>query len=426
MKIRSPTEKQIYCTLHNYKRVRQKMVRIIKTVSIVLILIQVIIGYSESAAVDRHNGLELTANDTIAFLNIPDRTEHAIEGSEFANQVAGLSLADRERAVAKEILSGNVPSFSRKLRPLTINQEINSKNYELTFFTVCDYMAIGSDQDYLYIPMTPSTAQYLADSLGCSLPTKKMVDIIYNKAEIKLHPQPIPPSDKMTTVPVFKQHTDSIKQQILQNGFDRSADNIIGGHKKDVIISKKIYSPDRNYERVVIYGWHLSENNPIQPVYNGHIAKYADYSHGICFISNIAFINGDSIRVAEILQDPNLADLLSSEGVISKPYYPESDIFTSMRSRSKNSRIDFMLNQNYPNPFNPTTVINYQLPIISLVDLSIFSLTGKKVITLVSEEQPAGIFKVEWNASNFASGLYFYRLETDQGFVRSRKLILLK
>ena len=180
----------------------------VKTICLIIISTQVIFGQPESTVVPSDNRLKLTIIDTVGYLNIPERPENATEGSEFVNQVAGLSIADRERAIAREILTGNVPSFSRKLRPLKINQKINTKNYELIFFTVCDYIAIGSDQNYLYIPMTPSTAQYLADQMDCTLPTKINVDIIYAKAEIKLDPQPIPPSDKMTTVPVFSQHTD--------------------------------------------------------------------------------------------------------------------------------------------------------------------------------------------------------------------------
>ena len=276
----------------------------------------------ESTVVTSNIRLELATNDTIVYLNIPARSEDAINGSEFIDQITGLSIREREKAIVEEILSGNVPSFSRKLRSLIISQTIGTSDYELIFFTVCDYLAIGSNQDYLYIPMTPSTAQHLANQIYCSLPTKKIVDIIYAGAGIKMDPQPIPPSDKMTTVPVFSQHTDSIKQQISQIGYDRSADSIIAGHKKDIIISNKIYSTDRNYDRVVIYGWHISDKNPIQPVYNGHIALYADYSHGVRLISNVAFINGDKYQVTDILKDTNLSVLLSSEGIISKPYYP--------------------------------------------------------------------------------------------------------
>jgi len=236
-----------------------------------------------------------------------------------------LSIEDRESVVLKEILSGNVPGFCRRLIPVKINQTIQEENHEFVFFTASDYLALGSDEDYLYIPLTPSTAQFLADQLNCSLPTKRMVDLIYANSGIRLRPQPIPPSDTMTTIPVFVQHTDSIKQQFSLLGYDRSADRLAGGHKKDIIISNKIYSPDRDFARVVIYGWHRSETDPIQPVYNGHIASYADYSHGVRLISKLALINTDSVHLDEILMDPELSGTLSDEGVMPLPYYPESD-----------------------------------------------------------------------------------------------------
>ena len=293
------------------------MVKTLHTIILILVFIQAICAQAKSS---------FSIGDTTIYLNIPERPAYAIEGSEFVVQVSGLSVEDREKAVVREILSGNVPSFWRELKSLKINQTVDAENYELVYFVSCDYMAIGSDQDYLYIPLTPSTAQYLADELNCSLPTKKIVDMIYTNSEITLSPQPIPPSDKMTTIQVFEQHTDSIKQQFSILGFDRSANGIVAGHKKDIIISNIIYDSDGTNDRVVIYGWHKSENNPIQPVYNGHTAMYADYSHGVRLISRLAFINGDSIHLDDILRDPNLSTLLSSEGVISKPFYPESKI----------------------------------------------------------------------------------------------------
>ncbi len=409
----------------------------IKIISLLIFSVQILFGLPTLTALNVVGSQEETITDTIIYLNIPERDENAITGTEFVNQVINLSLTDREKRVAKEILSGNVPAFSRKLRPLKINQIINGENYEIIFFTVCDYMAIGSDTDYLYIPMTPSTAQYLADNMNCLLPTKKIVDVIYAQAETKLKPQPIPPSDKMTTIPVFKQHTDSIKQQI---GLNRSSNNIIAGHKKDIIISNKIYSSDRNYERVVIYGWHLSVNNPIQPVYNGHIAEYADYSHGVRLISKTAVVNGDSVQVEDILKDSNLSKLLSSEGVITKPYYPQSKIFTSMINQIKKNPIDFKLRQNYPNPFNPSTIIKYAIPTYPsissregkersdrgvLVTLKVYDVLGKEVTTLVNEKKPSGNYEVTFDGSKLTSGVYFYKLQSDK-FVKTKKLILLK
>ena len=94
------------------------------------------------------------------------------------------------------------------------------------------------------------------------------------------------------------------------------------------------------------------------------------------------------------------------------------------------SPTDFQLFQNYPNPFNPVTTISYTVgahhDVPVLVELSIFNLLGQKVATLVSAKQAAGKYEVQWDASGFSSGVYFYQLTTDQGFTETRKLVLLR
>jgi len=85
----------------------------------------------------------------------------------------------------------------------------------------------------------------------------------------------------------------------------------------------------------------------------------------------------------------------------------------------------FTLNQNYPNPFNPNTKISWQSPVGSWQTLKIYDVLGNEVATLVNEEKPAGNYSVEFNASQLASGIYFYRL-TVGSFVQTRKMILLK
>ena len=83
------------------------------------------------------------------------------------------------------------------------------------------------------------------------------------------------------------------------------------------------------------------------------------------------------------------------------------------------------LEQNYPNPFNPGTIINYELRIKSDVDLSVYNLMGQKVTTLISNTQPAGYHQVEWNASGFSAGVYYYVLEAGD-FRDVKKMVLLK
>ncbi|MFN2126874.1 MAG: T9SS type A sorting domain-containing protein, partial [Anaerolineales bacterium] len=86
---------------------------------------------------------------------------------------------------------------------------------------------------------------------------------------------------------------------------------------------------------------------------------------------------------------------------------------------------EFKLAQNYPNPFNPKTMINYQLQISSKVELTVYNLLGQKVITLVNENQSAGFHQLEWDASNYGSGVYYYQLKAGE-YRAVRKMILLK
>jgi hypothetical protein len=85
----------------------------------------------------------------------------------------------------------------------------------------------------------------------------------------------------------------------------------------------------------------------------------------------------------------------------------------------------FRLDQNYPNPFNPITMINYQLPMISDVKLTVFNLLGQKVVTLINKIQPAGKYQVEWDASGFASGIYYYQIKTGN-FQDVKKMVFIK
>jgi len=83
------------------------------------------------------------------------------------------------------------------------------------------------------------------------------------------------------------------------------------------------------------------------------------------------------------------------------------------------------LAQNYPNPFNPITKIIFDLPEAAKTTLDVFNVLGQKVATLVDAELAADRYEVEWDGTNVASGIYFYRLTTDR-FLMTKKMMLLK
>jgi len=95
---------------------------------------------------------------------------------------------------------------------------------------------------------------------------------------------------------------------------------------------------------------------------------------------------------------------------------------------------DFSISQNYPNPFNPSTIITYQIPQASNVNLKVFDILGNEIATLVNEDKPAGFYSVEFRMQNLelSSGIYFYRLVVypDKigagSFIETKKMILLK
>jgi len=106
-------------------------------------------------------------------------------------------------------------------------------------------------------------------------------------------------------------------------------------------------------------------------------------------------------------------------------------------AENENSKVpkEFSLLQNYPNPFNPVTTISYDLPIAGQVSLKVYDILGKEIAEIVNEEMTVGRYSVKWDASKFASGMYFYRISVSAwpsqdgqtgNFIQTKKMILIK
>jgi len=85
----------------------------------------------------------------------------------------------------------------------------------------------------------------------------------------------------------------------------------------------------------------------------------------------------------------------------------------------------YELSQNYPNPFNPVTKIKFSIPISSQVILKVYNNIGQEVATLVNEELNSASYEVDWNASDFNSGVYYYKINASD-FVQVKKMLLIK
>jgi len=258
-------------------------------------------------------------------LKIRNRKANALNGSQFAASISdtGIHLAQREKMIFKAIKKGNVPNFYRKMVLVTDSAKIDGAMAQISYYVLPDYIAIGTDSNYFYCPMTPALAQRVANKLRCSLPTRKMVNNIYLHAGIKLTPLPIPPTPAMASVPVFIKHNQMVKSQLDSLGDRYTRGTLTAGDKKDVIISNRIYNDTARFH-VVIYGWHKKNGKAIQPLFAKHAGSWADYSHGIRLIQRTVWVNGKKTRIKKVLKSEHLNILLSDEGPIKKPFYPTS------------------------------------------------------------------------------------------------------
>lgn len=243
---------------------------------------------------------------------IPAKKANALSGSAFIKKIASMSFDEREEAIVSEFSDGNVPSFLRY--PVRIEEtacDAEGIEHTVEFLVLPDYLAVGSDDDYCRMPMGPVAAQRIAEMYHASLPTRKLVDIIYRHADVHLAPVTYyPVGDANERVDRFFGHNTAIERRLQETGSNPGA--IVAGIKKDIVLGNKIADPKRP-GHVLIYGWHMTDGQPIQPMTNIHRGNYVDYSHGVRLIGAEVMLDGVPVRLRDILGDPLLYTILSDE-----------------------------------------------------------------------------------------------------------------
>ncbi|MEO7457307.1 MAG: hypothetical protein ABIY52_13675, partial [Gemmatimonadaceae bacterium] len=247
-------------------------------------------------------GLSLPAAAPMA---IPARPHAAMTGSAFIASLAGQSRDGIEASIARELRAGNIPSFLRTLRTVEASGVgPDSAKHVVAYEVMPDYLAIGSDDDFVRMPMTPYTAQAFCEMHGFALPTRKMVNDIWAAATTHLDPRPL--TVDRDSARTFLQHHRIIEEQLA--GVPRGA--FVAGIKKDVVVTNKLLERG---QRVAIYGWHYVNGQPIQPLYTGHVDWYVDYSHGIRPVRSMMHVDGVSWTFEKLMANPALAYLVSDE-----------------------------------------------------------------------------------------------------------------
>lgn len=246
---------------------------------------------------------------------IPQRAPGAPAGSAALEKLSNLGGSDRDRAIETQLLAGNVPGFLRDLVPVTFSGKgRDGAPLKVTICVMPDYLAVGSDHDFVRTPLGLPAAAQVALRFGFLLPTTRMVDAIYAQAQVRVAPRPMQAGSQMVSTAYLLRHNTTVDSQLGAEA--GRVDELVAGQKKDLVLTNRLRAAPG---KVAIYGWHRTNGRPIQPLSTVHQEGYADYSHGIRLVSATAFVNDQPVALTELLQDPTYAALLSKEGPIRAP-----------------------------------------------------------------------------------------------------------
>lgn len=249
---------------------------------------------------------------------LADKPTATLAGSDFMRRADTTAFWALEDIIVETVTAGQVPDALRHFRKITFTTpvvdsvEILRKKHKVEMWVLPDYVAIGTNDDFVRMPMGPLAAQRIADALDCTLPTPFLVDRIAEASEGHVDIFPFRPLGNRNSQPiVFQDSNNAINAQFKAYGYEFG--QFISGLKKDIVLTYKIMTLTKYERNVAIYGWHHPDGRAQQPLFVRHGNFYVDYSHGVRLIYNKVKIDGMEYNIREILQSPELYRLLSDE-----------------------------------------------------------------------------------------------------------------
>lgn len=249
---------------------------------------------------------------------LADKPTATLAGSDFMRRADTTAFWTLEDIIVETVTAGQVPDALRHFRKITFTTpvvdsvEILRKKHKVEMWVLPDYVAIGTNDDFVRMPMGPYAAQRIADSLDCTLPTAYLVDRIAEASEGHVDIFPFRPLGNRNSQPiVFQDSNNAINAQFKAYGYEFG--QFISGLKKDIVLTYKIMTLTEYERNVAIYGWHHPDGRAQQPLFVRHGNFYVDYSHGVRLIYNKVKIDGVEYNIREILESPELYRLLSDE-----------------------------------------------------------------------------------------------------------------
>ncbi len=287
--------------------------------------------------------------------SFPARPGSAPAGHAFMETIKGegppRDWVKREDAIAAQLVSGNIPDFLRSWIDIDLTYKDSTRSLSGKVQVLPDYLAVGTDDDFIHVPLDPVSAQFVADKFDAILPTARICHAIYRQAAEKNRINAIErdywqPKDSLrrtakagraqTSTAAYVEHSEAIQARIKSAGI--SLGELVAGHKKDVVISRRLLS-DAN--KIAFHGFYDSKGYPHEPCYENpdrapkptcdkdtatlaHTRRFSDYSQGVRLVHAWMTVNGERKKVADVLADKDLSLLISNEGPIVPPRIPNT------------------------------------------------------------------------------------------------------
>lgn len=245
-------------------------------------------------------------------ITAPTGTQVTLEASDLPTEVI------RETLLIEELLAGHHPPSQFDWKSVAwLAPDAEGNLHDVVLQVSPNYLAVGTDDDYMTAPLALPQAAVVARALGFWLPTPVVVDRIYEAAEHHYSPRPLPPTLEMRTPSYWLWHRaamDGTSAGPAPEPFEGALPGeLVAGQKKDVVLTARLQAAPR---RLAIYGWHRDVGDPIQPLSLFHTLDYADYSHGVRAIAPTMWIDGEAHQYVDVLKDPVLCALVSDEGPV--------------------------------------------------------------------------------------------------------------
>jgi hypothetical protein len=306
-------------------------------------------------------------------------------GTEIGQPLIGKAGAEREALIWAAIVKKEFPSYTGAWEEIRI-RDVDAKGvpHDLILRVAPRYFELGTDSDPIFMPMWPETAQRLANTFNATLPSEKIVDLIWNNTEVRLPIGPPPgfkiPGPAMEETPSWIAHSQIVGKMLSNYRF-----GVMSGGYKDVVVG-----PGLDGSRVAIYSTPFSGTGDLrpyapelvddpwnpgkkfhpprhQPYSTIHAAKYSDYSHGIRLISRNANLDGREVDLASIFLDPVLSVLVSDQG----NFYPSFPNIGTARKMAATYGVTQDFSEPGPAPSgpiaDPMTAVGAPSPLVSII-----------------------------------------------------------